>query len=118
MTRLELAERSRLSHSQVYMVEVGRSQPQLGTLQALARALGVSLADLVDDGRKPEPPVVGTKLFWGIVGRLRGRDDAYLKDVDLMLRALDKVLERRAKATDSGHARASGPSAPGSGQAD
>lgn len=99
LTRRQLAERSGLSHSQVFMIELGRSDPRLGSLQALGSALGLSLKEIVDEGRKPKSPLVGSKLLWGIVRRLQRREEDYLRDADLLLRSLDQMSRRREKRT-------------------
>jgi transcriptional regulator with XRE-family HTH domain len=59
-TLASVAVAAGLSVPYVANLESGRGNPTLGALQGLARALGVPLADLVDDApdaeRRPEPP--------------------------------------------------------------
>ena len=52
MSQEALAEASRLSSSYVSQLERGRRSPTLHVLEALARGLGATVADLVED---PEP---------------------------------------------------------------
>jgi transcriptional regulator with XRE-family HTH domain len=53
----ELAKASSLSLTTVHQIEAGRTSPGLGTLQALATALGVPMGVLFD-GREPAAPAV------------------------------------------------------------
>ncbi len=47
VSQAELARRARLSREYVNKIEAGRYNPPLSTLNALAKALGVSLAELL-----------------------------------------------------------------------
>jgi transcriptional regulator with XRE-family HTH domain len=47
LSRQQLAERAGLSREYVRKLEAGRQDPTLGTLTALAKALKVSLAELL-----------------------------------------------------------------------
>lgn len=53
----ELAATSGLSLTTVHQIETGRTSPGLGTLQALATALGVPLGALLDGQGPPAPAV-------------------------------------------------------------
>jgi transcriptional regulator with XRE-family HTH domain len=48
MSQAELAKRSRLSRGYLIRLEAGRQDPTLGTLERLAKALGVKVRALVD----------------------------------------------------------------------
>lgn len=48
MTQEQLAEKSNLDRMTIAFVEGGRRFPRLGTLQAIAGALGVSIKDLFE----------------------------------------------------------------------
>jgi transcriptional regulator with XRE-family HTH domain len=50
MTQEELAEKARLDDKHVQAVELAATNPTLATLVGLARGLGITLADLFDDG--------------------------------------------------------------------
>jgi transcriptional regulator with XRE-family HTH domain len=47
MSRAELAKRAGISREYVRLLESGSYDPTVGTLQNLARALGVALTDLL-----------------------------------------------------------------------
>ena len=49
LTQEELSRRTRLSRPYISQLERGRSAPTVGTLESLARALGVSAASLLDE---------------------------------------------------------------------
>lgn len=63
MTQNELAERADLSRQIVALIERAESNPSVGTLAALARALGVTLAELVDAPRAQAPRVIPPEDF-------------------------------------------------------
>jgi transcriptional regulator with XRE-family HTH domain len=48
MSQAELASRARLSRGYLIRLEAGRQDPTLGTLERLAKALGVKVRALVD----------------------------------------------------------------------
>lgn len=50
----ELARRSGVSKATVLSIELGRANPTVGTLQALAGALGVTITDLLADDSTPK----------------------------------------------------------------
>lgn len=50
----ELARRSGVSKATVLSIELGKANPTVGTLQALATALGVQVTDLLTDDASPE----------------------------------------------------------------
>jgi transcriptional regulator with XRE-family HTH domain len=58
LTQRELAQRAGLGLATVQSVERGRHAPTLVTLDALARALGCSLAELQREDGEPAPPVL------------------------------------------------------------
>jgi transcriptional regulator with XRE-family HTH domain len=47
LTQEQVARRARLSHGYYSRLEMGRHDPPLSTLRAIAKALGVSVAELV-----------------------------------------------------------------------
>jgi transcriptional regulator with XRE-family HTH domain len=51
LTQALLSQAAGLSPSAVGLIEQGRSTPALGTLESIASALGVTVADLVTNGR-------------------------------------------------------------------
>lgn len=54
-TQEDLAERAKISVSFLSMIERGERLAHVETLEALARALGVSLAELFVDAQSPDP---------------------------------------------------------------
>ena len=48
MTQAELARKARVSLPYVGRLEIGRHDPKLSTLRRLAKALGVSVGELVE----------------------------------------------------------------------
>ena len=47
MSQVELAEASGLTRMSIFRIETGRQDPALGTVERLAKALGVSMLTLV-----------------------------------------------------------------------
>ena len=47
LTQRELGERARVTHSTIHRIEAGKQDARPSTLRKLARALGVSPADLL-----------------------------------------------------------------------
>lgn len=95
LTRVALAQRSGIALTALNLYEQGRVGPQLGTLEALAAALGVPASKLLEEDEAPRQQVTGTKTFFRIVERLRRHeaDQAYLRAVERLLQALDEAVE-------------------------
>lgn len=80
-TLQQVAEATGLSPSMLSMVERGQANPSIGSLMAIAGALGVSMARLFGDGSRPTTPVVraGEQMVMttrrGVRRRLLIRDD-------------------------------------------
>ena len=55
----------------------------------LARALRVELGELVGGAIAPERPARAEKLWFRLCDRLRERDEAFLRGVEHLVRALD-----------------------------
>jgi transcriptional regulator with XRE-family HTH domain len=49
LTQRELAKRSKVTNVTISRIETGVYDPRLSTLRRLAKALGVKVADLLDD---------------------------------------------------------------------
>lgn len=76
LSQAALAERAGLSTQHIAALEQGRKDPSLGTLDALARALGVSTAELfVPDDRTPRHGFVNevSELLGGLTTAQRER---------------------------------------------
>jgi len=94
ISRRALAQRAEVALTSLNLLETGRTQPSLKTLHALARALGVRVADFF----KEEPPATAppgseSKTFVKITERLRARDEDYLRAVDRLIRSFDAAVE-------------------------
>lgn len=89
LSQQSLARRAGTSRSQVAAVERGERAPTIATLEAFSEALGIELSELVKDGRSPRPARNDT--VDRIAARLRGRDSTYLRAVERLLDAIDRV---------------------------
>jgi transcriptional regulator with XRE-family HTH domain len=63
LTQIQLAELTGLDQSHISKLETGATKPSYDTLTRLAAALGITVADLLDESRDdPEPdPAAGGK---------------------------------------------------------
>lgn len=93
MTRAALASAAKVSPTTLTLLEQGRAQPNLATLESVGRVLGVRVADLFDEEPAAKRPTSGTTTFFRLVGRLRGRSDAQLRAVEKLLSAFDHAVE-------------------------
>jgi len=48
-SQAELSERSKVPQSSIHYIEAGSRRPRIDTLQSLATALGVTVAELLDE---------------------------------------------------------------------
>lgn len=72
-------------------------QPHLKTLEAIARVLRVRVADLIDDEPPPPKPKAGTTTYYRLMGRLRDRDQGYLRAVEKLIKAFDAGIEQAGR---------------------
>lgn len=94
IARTALAVQSGVSLTSLNCVEGFSVQPSLQTLELLAKALGVRVADLLDDEPLPDrKPADGTKVLGRIIDRLRDREPKYLQEVEKLLKAFDGAVE-------------------------
>ena len=93
ITRKGLAEQSEVALTSLVMLERGANAPSLPTLEKLARALRVRVADLLDEEPAPPKPEAGSKVFYRLMDRLRDRDREYLEQVEKLLKAFDAAVE-------------------------
>ncbi len=99
ITRTRLAQEARVSLTALVVLEGGQEgESRLSTLDAVARALGVRVADLLDDEPVPPRPHAGSKVFFRLVDRLRRREE----DQDF-LRTVEKVVLALERAFDDAH---------------
>tara|TARA_R110002072_G_scaffold47902_4_gene131255 strand:+ start:4081 stop:4374 length:294 start_codon:yes stop_codon:yes gene_type:complete len=93
MTRAALASAAKVSPTTLTLLEQGRAQPNLATLESVARVLGVRVADLFDEEQAARKPTSGSTTFFRLVGRLRGRTDSQLRALEKLLSAFDRAVE-------------------------
>jgi len=74
LTREELATRSGLDESFITEVEEHRIQPALGKLLRISRAMGIRMANFIDDSVSPDPILV----------RAAQREEALEKEIPLI----------------------------------
>ena len=87
-----LAVRAGLHRNYVGMLERGASGVTLETLAQLARAMGLSLPDLVDVKVEPAKPNPQEETLERLIRRLRGKPHRKLRLVEKLARV---VLEER-----------------------
>ncbi|CEP69179.1 RmlC-like jelly roll fold [Moorella glycerini] len=101
MTLARISDLTGLSVSMLSMVERGEANPSIGTLVAIANALGVSLSDLFDDGgertskviiRRAEQTVFQTKS--GVVRRI------LLHDLEQNVEVAENIYEPGTSSSD------------------
>lgn len=99
VSRRGLAQQSGVALTALVLLERGEAepgrQPRLSTLQRVARALDVRVADLLDEEPPPPRPDAATTLFYRLVEHLRERqrDQRYLRAVERLIHAADLLVE-------------------------
>lgn len=94
LTREELAKKADVSISALVQIEAGRP-PRLTSLEAVARALHVRAADLLDGEAPPPEPVTeraGAKVLRRLIARLEshGDDEHFLVWVEGIVAAFER----------------------------
>ena len=92
LSRAELARRVGTSTSQISAVESGERSPTLDSLERLARALKVPLADLFPE-EAIEASSRSEKIWFEIADMLRDRDVEYLRAVKELLKGFDRAVD-------------------------
>lgn len=93
MSQVELARRLDTSPSAVNKLEAGVRASTIVTLEAVARALGVELSELVRDvGERVANPPASDPMLVEIIGALRHRDRRYLTAVRDAMKLVDHIL--------------------------
>lgn len=96
MTRKDLAARARVSLTSLVLLEQGRLNPNLKTLEKVARVLRVRVVDLLAEEAAPPKATDTTKVFSRIVENLRDRDAASLLTIERLVHAFDRAVEIEA----------------------
>lgn len=89
LTQAALARAAGLSQGNLARIENGDRSPTLGSLAKLARALGLTLAELVEPSSERVPTPKAEKAWFRVCGKLRERDEHFLRAVEHLIRALD-----------------------------
>ena len=97
MTRKELSARSRVALSSLVLLEQGRLNPNLKTLEKVAQVLRVRVVDLLSEEEVPPKPTQTTKVFGRIVQHLRDRDPSYLLTIEKLIHSFDRAVEIEAE---------------------
>ncbi len=94
LSQAELARLARTSRSQVAAVESGEKSPSIATVEAFARALGVSIALLIDEapGETHRPDEIDR-----LATTLRARGGEYVAAVERIVTAMDRVAMDRGE---------------------
>ena len=93
LTQADLARLARTSRSQVAAVERGDRAPTITTLDAFARALGVPLAQIVQDDAPPEAE--GPDRVQRLALMLRDKSPAFVVAVERVVAAMDRLVEAK-----------------------
>jgi transcriptional regulator with XRE-family HTH domain len=107
MSASELARKAGISKATVLSIEIGKANPTVETLQALADALGVTITDLVADGARRVVSTVRRKVdaSWHPLGTLRIRPLATMYGPNLVY-VFVAILSEEGYS-DDGHEAAS-----------
>lgn len=93
LSQAELARRAKISQSNVGRIEEGERSCTVGSLARLAAGLGVEPAALLSDLGEIPKPARAEKVFFRLCGKLRDRDERFLRAVEDLTRALERVTE-------------------------
>ena len=93
LSQAELGRRAKQSQSNIARVEEGGRSPTVGTLARLAEGLGVEPAELLTGLVDKPKPAKAEKIFFRLCSKLRDRDERFLKAVEDLVRALDRVTQ-------------------------
>ena len=91
LSQAELARRAKISQSNLTRLERGDRAFTISTLGKLANGLKMNPAELL--GSLPAPPRAtrSEKAFFRVCEKLRARDADYLRAVEHLIKALDRV---------------------------
>lgn len=95
LSQAELARRAHLSQSNVGRIEEGGRSCTVGSLARLAEGLGVEPAALLAETTEPPKPARAERVFFRLCSKLRDRDERFLRAVEDLTRALERVSELR-----------------------
>lgn len=93
LSQAELGRRARQSQSNIGRIEEGGRSCSVGTLAKLAQGLGVEPAALLSGLGETPKPAKAEKVFMRLCSKLRDRDERFLRAVEDLTRALERVSE-------------------------
>ena len=91
LSQAELGRRAKQSQSNIARIEEGGRSPTVGTLAKLAEGLGIEPAELLADLVEKPKPAKAEKVFFRLCSKLRDRDERFLRAIEDLVRALDRV---------------------------
>lgn len=87
-----VAARAGISQSNLARIENGDRSATIATLEKIARAFRITLAEILADVQEPPPaPAKAEKAWARVCGQLRNRDERFLRGVEHLIRALEKA---------------------------
>jgi transcriptional regulator with XRE-family HTH domain len=86
-----------MSQGALAHIEAGDRSATIGTLLGVAKALGITLSDLLASDLPVANPPKAEKAWFRLCTRLRDRDDAYIQTLEQFVRALDSLEQSRSR---------------------
>lgn len=97
MTQAALARVAGLSQGALARIEAGDRSATVGTLVGVARALEITLPDLLSVAAPAPNPPRAEAAWFRLCSRLRDRDEGYLLALEQVAHALDGLEARRRR---------------------
>lgn len=90
LTQAQVAERAGLDVNYISQIERGRRDPSLSSLSALAKAFGLSLADLFAEDAAAKSPIADA--LREIEVELKGAPESLVREVVVVVRAMRRAV--------------------------
>ena len=100
LSQAELARRVGTSASHLNKLEGGQRAATIPTLEAIAKALRLGVADFFADSSVEEPRRRTDRAWLNLVAELRRHTPVYLQMVQVVMRTLDREIEQAARRTE------------------
>jgi transcriptional regulator with XRE-family HTH domain len=97
LTQADLARLSGTSRSEINGLEAGTRAITIVTLEVVAKALRLPIADLFSGEKRPPQSSRSEATLYRIVGKLRDREADYLLSVEKLLDFFDRETKRVSK---------------------
>jgi len=101
MTQQALAQAAGVTQNAIFRIEAGETNPQLTTLQGLAKALGTTVREILCGVSETDPRVAGR--FSCIQRIVESGDAAALCAIDNGIELAEALLERSGAGSHRGH---------------